>query len=208
MFCFFHQKQKVNECNFDSITLEIEPFATLPSPYRIKRSKMFSLSTSTYFVCNLTFNQSYKWTGNRLSLSGYSLIDLNANPSSFSSELVIQKNQFDYGIYEFTFEVEINGFRCNISTFIEIIPSGLAVYALENGIQSVTIGYEQSLTLDAPSFSFDFDNLVSSSNLTFKYYCSPNEFNTDQIDLASYKQNSSLIMAPNQTCFSSNGNFN
>ena len=169
---------------------------------------MFSLSTSTYFLFNFTFTQSYKWTGNKLSLSGYSLIDINANPTSLSSELVIPQNQLDQVIYEFTFEVEINGFGGNISTFIEIIPSGLAVYALENGIQISTIGYEQSLTLDAPSFSFDFDNLVSSSNLTFKYYCSPNEFNTDQIDLASYKQNSSLIMGPNQTCFSSNGNFN
>lgn len=108
----------------------------------------------------------------------------------------------DYGIYEFKFKVNFLSdsiiYSKTINTFIQIIPSGLAVYALQNGIQQIVIGYAQSLNLNPSNYSFDFDDLAQIQDLSFKFYCPPSNI----VDLAAYKTNYSL----NQTsCFKSNG---
>ena len=161
----------------------------------------------------MSYTQNNKWTVTRLDTGGL-LIDLTSNPTLSTSGIVIQSNTLYYGIYEFKFKVDIlvlstrKNFSVESTTYIQIIPSGLAVYALANGIQIITIGNEQSLILNPLAFSFDFDNLAFMDNLTYKFYCSPVYLNTwsNTIDLAEYTKNSSLIMNSSQTCFSSPNN--
>ena len=189
----------------------ITPSFTVINPNQNQRSKMFSISTATYFWCNLTYTQTFKWFLNKIYSNSSQSVDLSSNPSSISSEIVIKPNTLDYGVYEFICQVNIlltdsgKVYTNNASTFIQIIPTGLVVYTLQNGIQSISIGFEQSLNLSPPKYSFDYDNLAQIKNLTFKFYCSPINSNSidvsKSIDLASLKRNSSLI----QACFSSEG---
>ena len=194
----------MTQCGADP-SVKITPFAILKNPQEIKRSKLFSISTETYFVCNKPYKQKYQWKLNQIYSDHINSIDLTSNPSSVSSEIVIQPNTLDYGLYEFIFQVSISGtsFQSNTSTFIEITSSGLAVYVLPNGVQSILLGKDQSLRLNPPAYSFDFDNLTLMTSLIFKFYCSLNSFGP--IDLATYKRNSSLQMQANQTCFTATG---
>jgi len=170
---------------------------------------------------NSSYTKIYSWTLNRIISNGPLLIDLSANPTHDLPEIVVKSNTLDYGLYEFTVQVEIqlvsNIFKNKLKTYVEIVPTGLVVYGIENGIQSISIGFGQTLTFNPIIYSFDFDNLASIKNLTFKFYCSPsnnNNFITSSLssivnkDLASLNKNSLFEI---NSCFTSNGrlkNFN
>ena len=147
---------------------------------------------------------------------------LSSNPTSSSAQLVIPANTLSYGVYEFIFQVTATITSSNIvlasniqSVYIEIIPTGLAVFAIANGVSGFVIGYQQTYTLSPGLFTIDFDYIVSPSSLNFTFYCSTvmlnglNSFSTtsNSYDLMTYKMNTSLPMNSNQTCFPSNGNF-
>ena len=85
----------------------------------------------------------------------------------------------------------------------------MAIFAIQNGISNILIGYSQSYTLSPSIYSFDFDNVATLSSLQFKFYCTSITSGVTptltNIDLATYKSNSGLRMTLNQTCFASNG---
>ena len=136
-------------------------------------------------------------------------------PTASASELVIPANTLPYGVYKFTYAVNVvlsNGsiLSNTASTFGRIVPTGFIVFALQNGIFRQLIGSQQSLDLNPGAYSIDPDNVISPSSLNYTFYCSTlNLSSTTPIslintDLLTYKQNSQLAMASNRTCFSSN----
>ncbi len=186
---------------------------TQQNPNLVYRSSLFSLSTLTIFSCNSTFTQTNDWKLSRIDVS--KTIDITANPTSITPELVVQANSLEYGLYKFTFQVNVqtvdNFLTNSISTFIQIIPTGLAVFAVQNGISSLLIGSRQNLILKPDVFSVDLDYLISPNSLQYKIFCSTINTtlsstvnNVKNIDLLTYKSNSSLKMASNETCFASN----
>ena len=185
------------------------------NPKQIFRSKLLNFATKTYFSCNETYIQTYKWFINRIDLSPILSMDISSNPSSYSSELVIQSNTLDYGMYEIQFQVDITMedviFNSTMAkTYVQIIPSGLVVYPFKNGVSNIKIGSQQSLILNPILNSFDFDNLVDISSLKFKFYCKTIHLNSsvmennNNLNLLMYKMNNTLQMTSNQTCFASN----
>jgi hypothetical protein len=130
--------------------------------------------------------------------------------------LVIKENTLDYGLYQFTLQVDVsfNGMIVSSSaqTYVQIIPTGLAVFALENGVSSVIIGSKQAFSLQPTTYTFDRDDIIQPSQLTFVYYCKtinisdPNSVNTQTsiFDLSSYKNNTILSMDRTINCFGNN----
>ena len=181
---------------------------------------MFTVSSVISFYCNTNFTYVNQWT---LSQIGQQIIniDLSANPTAQLSELVIKENTLAYGLYRFQFQVTVtfNGnsqISSNLAeTFIEIVPTGLAVFAIENGVSSVLIGTKQSFYLQPSVFSLDFDNIIQPSQLNFTYFCKtvnqsdPNSINTPvgTIDLFSYKLNQALTMDKSLNCFGDNSKY-
>jgi hypothetical protein len=105
-------------------------------------------------------------------------------------------------------------FSNDISTYVQVIPTGLVVNALQNGLQSMLIGSNQTLTFNPAMYSFDMDNFISPQLLEFKFFCQKvnasamiiGNIGSSQIDLYQYKMNNSLMgMFSNLTCFYSNG---
>jgi hypothetical protein len=195
---------------------------TQSSPQIIFRSKLFMLNTATYFSCNTSYTMTYKWSANLIvSSTIVTKIDLYANPTWQSTSLVIQANTLAYGLYAFKFQTNVtipktisNIFLTNnIATYVQITPTGLAVYGLENGVLGLLIGSQQSFSLKPALYSLDLDLLIKPSSLQYKFYCftisqgSNTIVNaTQSVDLFSYKNNSLFQMNSNSTCFSSNSN--
>jgi hypothetical protein len=144
---------------------------------------------------------------------------LSSNPTSSTAQLVVPANTLSFGIYEFTYQVNALVTLSNTllssnvpSIVVEIIPTGLAVFALANGVSGVLIGYQQAYTLSPGLYSIDFDYLISPSILNFKFYCSTVMLSMpsstkNNLDLMAYKMNSSLAMSANSTCFASTSNY-
>ena len=196
--------------------LNIDQLFTQQNPLVIYRSKQISFSTETYFNCNASQTLEYSWTLIQIISNNNASIFLQNNPTAYSSGLVIPKNTLDYGLYQITFSIRIaltsDGyiFMNNISTYASIIPTGVVVNALQNGIQSLLIGSNQALTFNPAFYSIDLDNLVSPQSLSFIFYCKTINMNqtsqlSQDIDLYQYKMNSTLLMESNYTCFDSNG---
>ena len=190
------------------------------NPQNILRSKLFSLNTATYFSCNSSYVMTYQWTLTFINSSSSIKIDLSSNPTWQSTSLVIQAYTLAYGLYAFNFQTNVtitsgNVFLTNnITTYVQIVPTGLAVFGLQNGVSGILIGTQQSFSLNPALYSLDLDNLIQPSSLQFKFYCFPIitgsgiVVNTTQnIDLMTYKNNSQLQMNWNTTCFSSIGKF-
>ena len=191
------------------------------NPQLIYRSELFSLETTTYFACNLTYTQTNAWLLTQIDGSSAISIDLSSNPTWKTPELVIQGNTLAYGLYEFTYQVVTSisdltlqtSYTTNVATFIQIIPTGLVVSATKSGVSSILLGAQQSFDLNPSLYSVDLDGLVQPSTLSFKFYCQTVNMNASssqyssqysgQIDLFEYKLNSALQLTSNKTCFAS-----
>ena len=93
----------------------------------------------------------------------------------------------------------------------------MSVSSLQNGITSLSIGTQQTLSLEPDVYSVDFDNLKSSSQMKFQFYCRTlsngityNQYPTTAyntlIDLYQLKYNatySSYPLSSINTCFNS-----
>ncbi len=110
---------------------------------------------------------------------------MSQNLASFSgfdqAILVIYSNSLDYGVYYLTYSARIiysNDMgvttlflQDTTQTFIDIVPSGVNVFAFENGISQRTYGTSQRIVIDPGSFSIDMDKLVNPSTLNYTFYC-------------------------------------
>ena len=184
-------------------------------PKYVHRSELLSLSPVILFSCYLAYTPKYTWSLDKIDLYSTQNIDLTANPTAQLPELVIQSNTLDYGLYQFKFQVDLTlsmsqvAMSNSIKTFIQIVPSGLNVIAIQNGIQSQLIGYNQAFSLSPTNFTVDLDNLILPSSLSFQFYCQTIQLNgnsetSNQLNLQTYKSNPSLSMKWNETCFASN----
>ena len=184
------------------------------SPNKIFRSNLFSVSSIIYFYCsNVTFTSTNTWTLNQVdaALKVLKAVDLSTNPTSGSTELVIKENTLDYGLYQFTLQVDVsfNGqvVSSQAQTYVEIIPTGLAVFALENGVSRVLVGSKQAFNLNPSLYTFDMDGLITPDKLSFVYYCKMVNL-TDQsrvvnmqYDLKTFQTNANLAILRDQNCF-------
>lgn len=208
-------------CNPPKLFFE-EKFS-IKSPKKVFQSTLFSISSIISFYCKTNFTYRNIWTLTQIDPNTFkklSNIDLSTNPTYRSSELVFVENVLEYGLYIVQYQVTLtfNGNSqksSNIAkTYFEIVPTGIVVYAIENGVSGVLIGTKQSFNLRPSVFSMDFDNIVQPTELAFKYFCKmvnlsdPNSLNirASQIDLLSFANNDSLIMDRNLNCFGNNSN--
>ena len=158
--------------NMDSIFTQLNPQVIL-------RSKLFMLSTTTYFSCNFTYTINNKWSSSLIVNSTYLIkTDLTSNPTWQSTSLVIQPNSLTYGLYAFNFQVNVTIVKAtniflsnNITTYAQINPTGLVVYGLQTGVSGLLVGTQQSFSLNPALYSLDLDSLVQPSSLQYKFYC-------------------------------------
>jgi hypothetical protein len=139
-------------------------------------------------------------------------IEISLNPSSKKSEIVFPSNTLDYGLYEMSLQVtktplNLPSIKSNVSTFIQIEPSDISVYGLLNGINTLRIGLEQTLSFDPRKYSNYIDTPETNplGKLNFTFNCNPlngNFVSFSTVDLLTSQKNGSF-----SSCFISNGNY-
>jgi hypothetical protein len=185
------------------------------NPIVIMRSKMFSVVSKTELNCDVTLKNMKKWLIyeiNQNTASLKKLIDLDNIISAFSSEIFIPSNFLSYGAYRFIYQVlmdgDANSFFETVDTFIRIIPTGIAIFSFSGGIKEITIGMGQSIDLDPGRYSYDLDDLLSGTQLTYKFYCRlhtdasqnfPSAYYNSLTDLRQIKHDN--ITSPREVCF-------
>ena len=108
-------------------------------------------------------------------------------------------------------------FMDTVDSFIRIVPSGMAIFPFSGGIKEISIGRGQSIDLDPGRYSYDFDGLLVSTELTYKYYCRmiidgetkefPSDYYQHSVDLHQIKNsNISIKTIQKNICFKSPGN--
>ena len=208
----------VTDCSQPQIS--ILPIYTQSNPQVILRSKLFSLNTATYFSCNSSYTLTFRWKLTFINSTSNVTIDLSSNPTWQSTMLVIQAYTLGFGLYAFNFQTNVTVttsggmfFTNNLTTYVQIVPTGLALYGIQDGVSGLQIGSQQSFSLNPALYSLDLDNLIQPNSLKYKFYCFTMKSNglgntivntTQSVDLFTYKNNSLLQMNRNSTCFTSN----
>jgi hypothetical protein len=194
--------------------------ATKYNPFEKLRSSLVKVSSNAVINCGVSYSKSIQWVVNEIDPVSYGFLrklDLSSNPSSVTGELIFAENSMQYGLYEFTFTTSLTfsssqTVSSTIQTYVQIVPSGIAVVSIDKGINEIKIGSNQRFYLRPAVYSYDLDGLILSGQLNFAYYCkvirldSANQIPDSQIDLETYKLDNGLTMNRNETCFGLNSN--
>lgn len=108
--------------------------------------------------------------------------ELKNNPTVNFSQLVIPSNTLPYGKYKLEHSVYVkidtgylkdieNEINQTIKIYIELIPGGIALFCLENGLNFIRIGKKQTFELNPLKYAYDMDFLVKPESLDIKFYC-------------------------------------
>jgi hypothetical protein len=213
-------------------TLSIQGSSTnFLNPVVYKRSQLFTLAATTTLNCDTSLDNKKQWLLQQVDPSTGSVIqsiDITNNTSSFTSQLVVQKNSLSYNTYKFTYQVTMDQtsslteaavvFKASVFTYVSIVRSGVVVFAFNKGLQSVTRGTQQAVVLNPGLYSYDIDGIQSPMNLSYMYYCRtidngvPNGYPKSQklsfnvnVDLQTMKTINDSTLYSNTSCFSSPG---
>ena len=179
---------------------------------------MFSIIGTTTINCNASLSNQKQWFIYRVdSTTGIDLqqIILISNPTTNYAELVLQPQTFSTGFYKFIFSVtmvnpDTTTLNSQLFTYVKINPSGLVLSTLSliqpmyGGTIEISRGQAQSIPFNPFLFTYDIDNTVVITSLTFKYACQVIDSNIEKgypvdpitnqkIYLLDFKQNSNLI---------------
>ena len=195
-------------------------------PRYVPRAKLFSILTYTIYSCNVTFFEEKSWEVNQVDPDTGNVtrsVNISDNASIKQSELVMPPLALDYGVYQFIYQVILTAndsgvFKSTepyqLSTFVEIITTGIAVYALPANMRKIARGLEETIVLDPKKYSFDRDLYVDASKLTYVHYCRviENDISFVESQNLTYLSenpslNASLGFDPSRVCFNSTSAF-
>ena len=139
--------------------------------------------------CSYNYTVTKYWSLSQINQTGafLSAVELDSSVANLS-ELTIDSNTLPYGLYltthTYTYSIYnlsnqvIEEHTSVAKAYIQVIPTGLVIRTISSGVQEVTIGTAQSLSLEPKQHSYDPDGLVSPSTLTFRFFYRLNENGT------------------------------
>jgi hypothetical protein len=152
---------------------------TVISPVPFNRSSIVALFGSLAISCSFKYTISYAWTMVNLATGVSTDMTINQGYSGYNTGiLVISPNTLSYGTFKFTYTVTLsytaNGggsFTQSAITYVTIVPTGLNVFGLTNGILQQSYGSAQAITVDAGANTIDLDSVVNLASLNYTFYC-------------------------------------
>ena len=118
---------------------------------------LFTVNAEVEFNCKIPYNVSMYWNVYQYNSTTLEWNQMNVtdNPTHESSEILILGNSLDYGMYKFEFfcdmffvyEEKNDAIQTIRKSYINIIPTQIAVFAVEGGMNEINIGYMQPLDL-------------------------------------------------------------
>lgn len=174
----------LSEIHCKSLIIMNGSHPNITDPMIIERSDFIKFKAFTSYDCTQNFTAKSYWRIfkiDELSLME-TLVNQVENPSLVLPQLKLKSQTLEYGLYKFVYTVVIqmdighlvgysNVSKTTFDHYVKIIPSGIAVFALENGNNYISIGKSQSFILNPFLYSYDIDFLVETNSLDFKFYC-------------------------------------
>ncbi|CAD5112526.1 DgyrCDS1737 [Dimorphilus gyrociliatus] len=163
--------------------VEIQDAVTKFSDARkVYRKDSFRLVGLTSIQCTATLDNVKTWSVEEIdSSTGVTKkkIDLSSLKSSETSELNIPARYLNYGLYKIFFNVKMDSkgipdqstFTSSAITYVQIRASPLIVQVMEGGMNVITRGFGQDITLDAAKNSIDPDNPENKQFDKFFWIC-------------------------------------
>lgn len=143
------------------------------SPVKHKRGTLLRNIGTTSINCNVTIKNDKRWTILKVDpLTGNKIVDVDISQvsSEKASELALDPNFLDYGLYKFIFTVTLDTskfsdgsvFTTDVHTYMEIVKSDLVGVLYPGGPSGITVGSNEDLTLSPELYSFDPDQPMDS----------------------------------------------
>ena len=118
---------------------------------------LFSVNAQVEYNCKIPYNVSMYWNlylYNSTTLE-WNQMNITDNPTWQNSEILITGNTLDYGMYKFeffcdmffVFQGQYDAIQSVRVSYIQIIPTQIAVFAIEGGMNEINVGYMQPLEL-------------------------------------------------------------
>ncbi|CAF1033074.1 unnamed protein product, partial [Brachionus calyciflorus] len=169
------------ECSL-SLNISSE-FLNESYPKDLLRNQQINVSAIIKSECINNYTLTYQWRILKLNSSGNDTeIQIPYNPSLKSLNLKIPKDTLFYGIYKLRLEANLtvdtgyiknitNVFSNEIDALVRILPSGMDIFSLENYLDSIKIGQNQSLEFQPALYSYDYDQIAKYDSVKFNFYC-------------------------------------
>ncbi|XP_023932388.1 uncharacterized protein LOC106168381 [Lingula anatina] len=153
-------------------------------PRVVHMKDSFQLTGITVIKCQVTLLNDKQWTLEEVDgTTGDTIrtIDISSIPSAMSEEIVLPKRYLPYGVYKFTFTVQMRRdqfpegdiFERSTATHVRVSESPLVVVVLDGGLTKVKRGHGRNITLSPGVYSKDPDlDPTADQGLTqFEYFC-------------------------------------
>ena len=182
-------------------------FRNMSDLAKIFRNKPFTIPGTITPKCSEAYSITFKWKMFKLNLNGSETeISIESNPSVDTLLLIIKENSLFFGIYRFELEANMtvdtgyiqnikNLFTNSTKAYVQIMPTGMEIYTLENNLNFLKIGYNQSFEIEPSKFSLDYDQIAKFNELEFEFFCfirNKNE-NFELLNLKNFTLNKSLF---------------
>ena len=131
---------------------------SLLNPRIRKRMYLFSVNAVVEFNCKIPKEVIYLWNVYHINMTTGQIEQMNVtdNPTHDKSEFLVMGNTLDYGMYMFEFIMdqfsvnfagESEAIQVIKESYVQIIPTNIAVFGVEAGLSEFQIGNEQPLDL-------------------------------------------------------------
>lgn len=160
-----------------------QEFLNFSSPKDIFRNQQINVSAIVTPVCNHSFTLTYAWKIFKIDiLQNDTEIQVPFNPTFNLLDLKIPKDTLFYGTYKFRLQANLtvntgyikninNIFSTESEAYVRVLPTEIDILTLENSLNYIKIGYDQTLRFQPAVYSFDYDNLANFKLLKYKYFC-------------------------------------
>lgn len=158
-------------------------FKNTSHPLIFFRNESISISATVTPQCFEAYSLTFKWVLFTLDFNGTETeFSLTNNPSLNTLDLQISPNTLLYAIHKIELQANLTvdtGYIKNIKNvfsniseaFIQIIPTGIEILTLENRLNYLKVGFNQSFELEPAKFSYDIDQVAKFEELKFEFFC-------------------------------------
>lgn len=147
------------------------PDKDAPSPFR--RGQDFFISATIAINCQDSFLIKTEWSIFNCTVNCSVKAEIDPSINTESSEIFFPEKTLTYGLYQMKLTVtmiELPSIKRDISTFVQINPSGITANLVKYGTSFVTSGDGQDLILDPGHYSVNPDESEFNASVSYNVW--------------------------------------
>ena len=165
---FFSHDSSILDCLIPAITL-IPSVSSLASPLHHRRNQDVFISSFVDLSCMSLLSINTQWTITSCTPVCSSPIAADHSIITTFAEIYIPRRALAYGTYQLKLTVTLTSaskLTASASAYVKISPSGITANLFPYGTSTISLGYEQDLTLDPGRYSVDLDGHIFNASVS------------------------------------------